>query len=287
MEDGPLEAEGTDSTVSLVGDKVVVRRRGVKTLLVRGLALFGDPKSLTRAFEGPSKKVVTAALLENKELAKVIAGSVKKPGSAEEAGSLGKALTEALKENRQALVDALKANDTLVKAWLRDHKDLAGIVLKGDVHVFIADVTSVALANGSEGRRLFVLAADGNQLQVPFEPSHEGEFRALCQALAAHAGPSAGLSPPTAPPPAAPPSPAPTSAAPTSADPTPADPTSAAPAPPTAPPSAAPAPPTASTLSAGPAPAAPAETKTCPMCAEEIKAAAVLCRFCGHRFDEP
>jgi hypothetical protein len=30
--DAPLKAEGIDSTVSLVGDKVVVRRRGVKTL---------------------------------------------------------------------------------------------------------------------------------------------------------------------------------------------------------------------------------------------------------------
>lgn len=28
-----------------------------------------------------------------------------------------------------------------------------------------------------------------------------------------------------------------------------------------------------------------AETKTCPRCAEEVKAAAVVCRFCGHRFD--
>jgi WD40 repeat protein len=38
-----------------------------------------------------------------------------------------------------------------------------------------------------------------------------------------------------------------------------------------------------------PAPAtssAAADTKTCPMCAEDVKAAAVLCRFCGHRFDQ-
>jgi Uncharacterised protein family UPF0547 len=28
-----------------------------------------------------------------------------------------------------------------------------------------------------------------------------------------------------------------------------------------------------------------ADTKTCPECAEEVKAAAHVCRFCGYRFD--
>ena len=42
-----------------------------------------------------------------------------------------------------------------------------------------------------------------------------------------------------------------------------------------------------------PAPAAAGEsltdgtTKTCPDCAETVKAAANVCRFCGHRFEEP
>lgn len=30
----------------------------------------------------------------------------------------------------------------------------------------------------------------------------------------------------------------------------------------------------------------PAETKVCPQCAESVKAAAVVCRYCGHRFDD-
>jgi hypothetical protein len=32
------------------------------------------------------------------------------------------------------VVDAIKANDGVVKDWLREHKDLAGIVLNGDIH---------------------------------------------------------------------------------------------------------------------------------------------------------
>jgi Uncharacterised protein family UPF0547 len=34
-------------------------------------------------------------------------------------------------------------------------------------------------------------------------------------------------------------------------------------------------------------PSAKVATKTCPDCAEDVKAEAVKCRFCGYRFDQP
>lgn len=248
MDEAPLVAEGTEQTAEIVGRKLVLRRRGVKTLLQRGFQLYRDPKSFVRAFDGPSKKVITAALAENKELAKVIAGAVKGSGSstaAEDAETPAKAIAEAFKHNRQAVLDAIRANDGLVKDWLRDHKDLAGIVLKGDIHIFVEDVQSVALASAKDGRRVLVLTADGQQQAVPFDAAHEPEFRRLCAALRDAVGPLTEIPVDAA---SAPPLPPPSSAA---------DPTAAAPA-----------------------------TKTCPMCAEDVKAAAVLCRFCGHRFDQ-
>jgi hypothetical protein len=94
---------------------------------------------------------------------------------------------------------------------------------------------------------VFLLTADGQQLTVPYDADHDDEFRALCAALRDTVGPLTEL-PVDTPAPAAPP-------------------------PPPAGPTAAPAP-------------GGSETKTCPMCAEDVKAAAVLCRFCGHRFDQ-
>lgn len=38
------------------------------------------------------------------------------------------------------------------------------------------------------------------------------------------------------------------------------------------------------TLKVAPASAAAVDEKTCPRCAEKVKAAAVVCRFCGHQF---
>jgi hypothetical protein len=137
-------------------------------------------------------------------------------------------VAEALKQNRQAVVQAVKENDALVKDWLRDHKELVGIVLKGDGHVFRQDVTSAVLATGREGERVLVLTGDGDELKVPYDPSHEADFVRLRDALTA----------------------------------------------------------TEAAEVTTPSEAAPAATKTCPMCAEDVKAAAVVCRFCGHRFDE-
>jgi hypothetical protein len=254
-DEAPLIAGGIESTVEIAGRKLIVRHRGVKTLLQRGLKIYRNPRSLAGAFDGPSRKVVTAALAENKDLAKLIVGTVKETGTAststDDDVSPARALGEALQHNRRAVIDALRANDDLVKSWLRDHKDLAGIVLKGDVHVFLEDITSAALGTGRDGRRSLILSVDGDQLTVPYDAGQEADFRRLCNALAGVAEPPVPPAPLTTP-------------------------TAPAPAPGT--------PPTTSSRETSSPEASPA-TKICPMCAEEVKAAAVLCRFCGHRFD--
>ena len=188
-DEAPLSAEGTESTVEIAGRKLIVRHRGVKTLLQRGLKIYRNPRSLAgAAFEGPSRNVITAALAENKDLAKLIVGTVKGTGtgstSTDDDISPARALGEALQHNRRAVIDALRANDDLVKSWLRDHKDLAGIVLKGDVHVFLEDITSAALGTGRDGRRVLLLTVDGDQLTVPYDAAQEADFRRLCAALA-------------------------------------------------------------------------------------------------------
>jgi hypothetical protein len=49
MDAASLVADGTDATVSIVGDKVVVQRRGMKSFLKQGFAVYKDPGTLTSA----------------------------------------------------------------------------------------------------------------------------------------------------------------------------------------------------------------------------------------------
>ena len=63
-------------------------------------------------------------------------------------------MIEALKHNREAVLKAIRENDALLKTWLRDHKDLAGIVLRGaEVKSLRQGRASIAEAYGriSEG----------------------------------------------------------------------------------------------------------------------------------------
>jgi hypothetical protein len=196
---------------------------------------------LTTALAGPNKQVLMAALAENRDLVRVLFEAARNPGDELDPGSLddadadpahlAKRLLEAFRRNGGAMIAALRANDDLVKEWLGAHKDLAGIFLEGDVHLFREDVEAVHVTV-RRGEGLCRITVDGDVVTVKFNPAKQAEFEAIQVALGYGNG---AVEEPESLPVAAPVAPA-------------------------------------------------SDTKVCPMCAEDVKAAAKICRFCQHAF---
>ena len=236
-----LVAEGKGVKLVLAGDKLVVDRSGLGSLLRRGAEMYKEgPGVLTAALAGPNKAVLMTALAENRDLARLLIQAARSGGAGdaqavdeveEDPARLAKRLAEAFRRNSGTMVAALRANDDLVKEWLATHKHLAGIFLEGDVHLFTEDVEAIHVTV-RRGEGLCRISVDGEDIAVKFNPASQADFVAIQTALGYGSDPAdqpEALASPTL----------------------------------------------------GPS----SDTKTCPMCAEDVKAAAKLCRFCGHTFE--
>jgi hypothetical protein len=238
-----LVAEGKGVKLVLAGDRLVVDRSGLGSLLRRGAEIYKEgPGVLTTALAGPNKAVLMTALAENRDLARVLIEAARQSGSTSDATAvdeveedparLAKRLVEAFRRNSGAMVAALRANDDLVKEWLASHKHLAGIFLEGDVHLFTEDVEAMRVTV-RRGEGLCRISVDGDEVVMKFNPAQQADFVAIQTALGHTSDP--------------------------------ADQREAL----------------ASTAPAGPS---SDTTKACPMCAEDVKAAAKVCRFCSYAF---
>jgi hypothetical protein len=224
-----------DSTVVVHPDKVVVKARGMGSILKRAISTVTDPSSLIDAIQGPSKEVLLRALVDSTDLVQAILSSVnldlKVPrgvGQEDRRGEMADQLKQALERNKAAFVDALKQNQGLIRDWAFEHKDLMGILLKGDVHIATDTIFTVDLSTRRDGAGVLRLEFDAEQVAVTFSAAHAAEFAQVKALIDGEIG--AGEAIEELP--------------------------------------------------------AISETKTCPMCAEEVKRAARICRFCSYSFEE-
>jgi hypothetical protein len=249
-----LEAAGNGTNLVLTDDKLVIDQTGVGCVVRRAAEIYKQgPAVLATALAGPNRQVLVAALADNRDLAKVLFAAARHSGDqldtdptgdldsddldTEDTTKLAKRLVEAFRRNRSAMIAAVRTNDDLVKEWMSAHKDLLGIFLQGDVHLFVEDVEDMQVVV-RRGEGVCRMNADGETLAVKFDPAKQADFEAIQTALgfSNRAAGAAEIAP-------------------------------------------------AAIGSARDTKAGP-DTKACPMCAEDIKTAAKLCRFCGHQFTD-
>jgi hypothetical protein len=87
-------------------------------------------------------------------------------------------LIQSLKGNREAVKRALGENQTAVAAWIKAHRELVGIFLEGDVHLFVKDVVEASLARARSSDGYLDIQAMGvaDPVRVEFSSGH-AEFR--------------------------------------------------------------------------------------------------------------
>jgi len=229
-----IDAQGMNAKVLLRDDKLVVENKGVGSFFKQMSSLYKEgPGALTEALDGPNKNVLLEALAESRGLMKGLVQSLQDSNAVETDVSekmndrkLVEVVKTALVRNKSAVVSAIHQNDVLVKSWLVANRELSGIFLRGDVHLFTDDLDELTIQSVRTRRFLVVRRADdGTEIRVEYEPSHEAEFRLIVEKLSS---------------------------------------------------------PREETDQPG---AAIRTTRACPECAEDVKLAAKVCRFCSYRFE--
>ncbi len=159
-----MKFEGKDWTATVEGDKLLIERQGKLRVVRQAAKLRGGPSALFEIFTGPNRNFLLSALSGSKDLMVVV--------------------KRALSENKSAALEAFRQNDTLLKSWLKDHRELIGILLEGDIHVFVNDVAAV---ENEIGWRKGVLSihVDGakDPVEIEYAKDKKGEFEQLYRLL--------------------------------------------------------------------------------------------------------